>query len=159
MDSIIELIKHKSDLLSLAEAEAEKLRYQINVLKEMANADDFSLFLEAKKNSSFNVKSFDDKSQASHATKRVKLINRSPQDALIEPGIVKARRNKKGDVRTQILSLLSDGTERDIDAIKLHMDKVLANPLPRAPLRTALMFLKKDGDIESRKAGYFNIPK
>lgn len=152
MSTINQLLKEQMALLSLAEAEVTKRRRQIDILKEMANGDDYSTFLQLKRKAPFNVNASPDKNQALSPILQTNFVDE------VESIGTKTGRNKKGEARKQILALLSDGNERDIDSIKSHLDTVLANPLPRAPLRTALMYLRKANEIESRKAGYFNVP-
>jgi hypothetical protein len=157
---IKQLISHKQALLKAAQDKVFELQQQIAMLEAMASEDAVDTALANK------IKPVE-KAITSNVSVGFSRVKRSPETWPFPlPGIAPAKakatatgRNPKGSVHTAILSILKDGEERDLDYLEEKQRSLLPVPITRAALRTALMMLKNDGEVTSRKQGYFQLAK
>ena len=68
-------------------------------------------------------------------------------------------RNKKGSVRSTILSALNHETNTTLDEIEAALVARVNSPVTRASLRTQMMNLKNDGYVVSDAPGVFRLAK
>lgn len=148
------LIKQKRAMLDVARAKIIELEHQIQVLSSMNKTDDFDAMLASKIKTPVQP--------TLPYTETVAVDSHSytteSKDVSIEAR-TQGGRNPKGSVRRLLLEILSDDQERDLDYIEQQLNARAANPVSRAGLRTALMLIKNDGDVISRKSGLYQRAK
>jgi hypothetical protein len=136
-------------LLNAAQEKVSELQQQIATLETIAAEDAVDTALASK------IKPVEKKSITDYMD--------GPVSEVIVPhqaGQFKATptgRNPKGSVQSAMLEILSDGVERDLDYIEEKQRTILPVPITRGALRTALMTLKNEGEVVSRKQGYFQL--
>lgn len=148
---IKQLISHKQALLKAAQDKVYELQQQITMLETIAAEDAVdtalaSMIKPAEKTVTDHL--FD----GLQAVSKVIIQHQTGQLKATSTG-----RNPKGSVQSAILEILSDGVERDLDYLEEKQRTILPVPITRGALRTALMTLKNDGDVVSRKQGYFQL--
>lgn len=78
---------------------------------------------------------------------------KAPVDLFAAPRV----RNKKGSVRSTILSALNTKTDTSLDEIDTALRAQVNSPVTRASLRTQMMNLKNDGFVSSAAPGLFRL--
>jgi hypothetical protein len=76
-----------------------------------------------------------------------------PNDLFASPRL----RNKKGSVRSAILSALNPASDTSLDDIEAAIKAQVNSPVTRASLRTQMMNLKNDGTVTSTANGVFRL--
>ena len=148
---IKQLITHKQALLKAAQDKVSELQQQIAILETIASEDAVDTALAGM------IKPAE-KTVADHLIDGLeKMEGAYVQQKAINIQTTAGGRNPKGSVRSTLLSILSDGNERDLDYIENEQGKILPKPISRVSLRTTLMTLKNEGEITSRKHGYFQL--
>lgn len=149
-----EIITQKRSMLEMAREKVADLERQIQALESVAKTDDFDLLLASK----IRQPTAEALSQALKPVQVEKIANQSDGLTVGSLSPTAKGRNPKGVTRKMLLEALTDGQLRDLDFLAEEVNKRLPNPMTRPALRTALMYMRENGEVISPKAGYFRLP-
>ena len=66
-------------------------------------------------------------------------------------------RNPRGALKKIVLDFLADGRERDLDELLMHVNTKVPYEVKKGVLRTAMMYIRRENLIESRRNGVYQI--
>jgi galactitol-specific phosphotransferase system IIB component len=154
------IISQKQAMLDLARAKVAELEQQIATLKSVLMSvrvqDEFDQVLSKQAQSQQLAAQITEVLTPFHPDN---LQADDEDDPPLRIEATQTGRNPKGQVRKVLLDIFSGGQEIELDAVESALNARVANRVTRGGVRTALMNLKNEGLISSRKNGYYQLAK